>query len=60
MRANKRFEYVIVPGQRHGYGKYTEYTFWRLADHFTRYLLDAHDPQSVDMMEINREKANKR
>lgn len=39
MRAGKRFEFVIVPGQRHGFGDLTEYTFWKLADHFNKYLI---------------------
>ncbi|MBB2150711.1 S9 family peptidase [Pedobacter gandavensis] len=39
MKAGKRFEFVIVPGQRHGFGDLTEYTFWKLADHFNKYLI---------------------
>ena len=56
MKAGKRFEFVIVPGQRHHFGDLTEYTFWKLADHFNKYLIGdfAHADQ-VDIVEIDRE-----
>ncbi len=31
IKANKRFDLVILPGQRHGYADMTEYFFWRMA-----------------------------
>jgi dipeptidyl aminopeptidase/acylaminoacyl peptidase len=55
IRANKRFDLVMLPGQRHGYGDMTEYFFWRMADYFSKYLLDNPDP-GVDITEMNREK----
>ncbi len=54
VKANKRFDYMLVPGQRHGFGDMTEYYFWRLADYFNNYLLDDYS-QSVNIMEIDRE-----
>jgi dipeptidyl aminopeptidase/acylaminoacyl peptidase len=39
IKANKRFDLVILPGQRHGYGDMTEYFFWRQADYFAEHLL---------------------
>ncbi|MCL2738067.1 MAG: S9 family peptidase [Bacteroidales bacterium] len=52
IRANKRFDMLILPGQRHGFGDMTEYFFWKMADYFSRYLLgDYRD--SVDMAELN-------
>ncbi|OAD46606.1 S9 family peptidase [Polaribacter atrinae] len=39
IKANKRFKYMIMPGQRHGFGNMTEYSFWLRADHFSKYLL---------------------
>jgi len=39
IRANKRFDMLILPGQRHGFGDMTEYFFWRMADYFSQYLL---------------------
>lgn len=55
IKANKRFDLLVLPGQRHGYGDMTEYFFWRLADYFTDYLLGDHTPRPVDIEEINRE-----
>jgi dipeptidyl aminopeptidase/acylaminoacyl peptidase len=54
IKANKRFDMLLLPGQRHGYGDMTEYFFWRMADYFSEYLLgDTTKP--VDMVEMNRE-----
>ena len=56
MKAGKRFEFVIVPGQRHGFGDLTEYTFWKLADHFNKYLIgDFSHTDQVDVVEMERE-----
>eukprot|EP01133_Synstelium_polycarpum_P009402 gene9402-11009_t len=56
MKAGKRFEFVILPGQRHGFGDLTEYAFWKLADHFNKYLIgDFTQPDQVDILEIDRE-----
>ncbi|RYZ45630.1 MAG: S9 family peptidase, partial [Sphingobacteriales bacterium] len=54
VKANKRFDYMLVPGQRHGFGDMTEYYFWRLADYFNNYLLGDFS-QTVNMMEMDRE-----
>jgi dipeptidyl-peptidase-4 len=56
MKAGKRFEFVVLPGQRHGFGDLTEYAFWKLADHFNKYLIgDFIQPDQVDITEIDRE-----
>ncbi len=54
IKANKRFELVVLPGQRHAYGDMTEYFFWRMADYFSEYLLGDKD-RPVDIVEMNRE-----
>ena len=54
IKANKRFDLVILPGQRHAYGDMTEYFFWRMADYFSQHLL-GDKGQPVDMVEMNRE-----
>lgn len=54
IKANKRFDLVLLPGQRHGYGDMTEYFFWQMGDYFSKWLLGDFS-QPVDMMEINRE-----
>jgi len=56
MKAGKRFEFVILPGQRHHFGELTEYAFWKLADHFNKYLIgDFTQTEQVDIVEIDRE-----
>ena len=61
MKEGKRFEFVILPGQRHGFGDLTEYAFWKLADHFNKYLIgDFETPEQVDMVEIDRELERKK
>ena len=52
IKANKRFDYFVFPGQRHGYGKMNEYFFWLRADYFCRYLIGDYS-NSVDMVEMN-------
>jgi dipeptidyl aminopeptidase/acylaminoacyl peptidase len=54
IKANKRFELVVLPGQRHGFGTMTEYFFWKMCDYFARHLL-GDDSQPVDIEEMNRE-----
>lgn len=39
IRANKRFDYFVFPGQRHGYGDMSDYWFWLRAEYFARHLL---------------------
>ena len=54
IKANKRFDMIVLPGQRHSYAAVNEYFSWIRADYFSKYLLGDFD-QSVDMWEINRE-----
>lgn len=56
IKANKRFDLVILPGQRHGYGDMAEYFFWKMGDYFVQHLLGDNTPPPVDMLEIQREK----
>jgi dipeptidyl aminopeptidase/acylaminoacyl peptidase len=55
IKANKRFDMMVLPGQRHGYTTVGEYVTWLRADYFAKHLLGDYD-QSVDMWEINRER----
>jgi dipeptidyl aminopeptidase/acylaminoacyl peptidase len=57
IKANKRFELLILPTQRHGFGDMNEYWFWKTADHFSKYLLDDDTERPVDMEEMNRDAA---
>lgn len=55
IKANKRFDMLILPTQRHGFGDMNEYWFWRTADYFSKYLLGDNSERPVDMEEMNRE-----
>ena len=55
IKANKRFKFMTMPGQRHGFGSMTEYSFWLRADHFSKYFLGV-EATNVDMLEMNRDK----
>ena len=55
IKANKRFDLVVLPGQRHGYADMTEYFFWRMADYFTENLMGDRTARSVDIEEINKD-----
>lgn len=54
IKANKRFDFVLLPGQRHAYGDMTEYFFWQKADYFVKWLLGDFS-QPVDILEIDRD-----
>jgi len=55
IRANKRFDLLLLPGQRHGYADMQEYFFWKMADYFSQYLMGDDSDRSVDIVEMNRE-----
>jgi dipeptidyl-peptidase-4 len=54
IRANKRFDFFIFPGQRHGYGNMNDYFFWLRAEYFVKHLL-GDERFSADIMEMNNE-----
>lgn len=56
IKANKRFDFVLLPGQRHAFGDMTEYFFWKMADYFSEHLLGESKQNEVDLMEVNRDK----
>jgi Dipeptidyl aminopeptidases/acylaminoacyl-peptidases len=39
IKANKRFDMLILPGQRHAFGNMTEYFFWKMGDYFCEHLI---------------------
>jgi dipeptidyl aminopeptidase/acylaminoacyl peptidase len=53
IRANKRFDIMVFPGQRHGYGDMNEYFFWRLADYYSEFLLGSSQRKVVDIYQMN-------
>ena len=38
IRCGKRFDMLILPGQRHGFGDMNEYFYWRMVDYFSEHL----------------------
>jgi dipeptidyl aminopeptidase/acylaminoacyl peptidase len=59
IKANKRFDMLMIPGKRHGFADAGDYVFWVRADYFARHLLGS-AADSVDILELNREKEIKR
>ena len=54
IRANKRFDFFIFPGERHGYRKFADYWAWLRADYFAKYLL-GDEATGADILELQRE-----
>lgn len=52
IRANKRFEMLYLPNQRHGFGDMDEYFFWKMADFYSRYLIGDYE-NCVDIRQMN-------
>ncbi|MDF1867530.1 MAG: DPP IV N-terminal domain-containing protein [Saprospiraceae bacterium] len=59
IKANKRFDFFLFPGQRHGFGNMSEYFFWLGGEYFCEHLLGVKRDEA-DMKEMNNEKAKKR
>ena len=53
IRANKRFDLLILPGQKHSFGDMNEYFFWRMADFYSEWLLGSSHRNKVDIIEMN-------
>ncbi len=53
INANKRFDMLLLPTQRHAFGNMTEYWFWKTADYFSTWLLGDTSEREVDIEEIN-------
>lgn len=50
IKANKRFELVMLPGQAHGFGTMTPYFNQKMMEWFARYLLGDREAPDVDMI----------
>ena len=55
IKADKRFDFVLLPGQRHGYGEMTEYFWWRMADYFSNWLIGDKTVRPVSIDEMDNE-----
>jgi dipeptidyl aminopeptidase/acylaminoacyl peptidase len=54
MKANKRFDFFLFPGERHGYRTFADYWSWLRAEYFAEHLLGDRNDQ-VDIDELNRD-----
>jgi dipeptidyl-peptidase 4 len=54
MKAHKRFDMFVFPGQAHFYGPFMEYNFWLTADYFAKHLIGDYSI-STDIFEMRRE-----
>ena len=53
IKANKRFDMLLLPGQRHGFGDMNEYFFWRMADYYSEWLIGDSERYKVDITQLN-------
>ena len=53
IKANKRFDMLLLPGQRHGFGDMNEYFFWRMADYYSEWLIGDSERARVDIVQLN-------
>lgn len=58
IKANKRFDFFIYPGQRHGFGNMSEYSFWLRGEYFCKYLLGDFR-STADYVEMQNDKPKK-
>jgi dipeptidyl aminopeptidase/acylaminoacyl peptidase len=56
IKANKRFDFFVFPGQRHAFGDMNEYFFWLRSDYFAKHLIGDYQ-DSTDIIPLNRDKA---
>jgi dipeptidyl aminopeptidase/acylaminoacyl peptidase len=59
IKANKRFDFFLFPGQRHGYGNMSNYWYWLRAEYFVKHLL-GDTRWDVDINELNLENEQNR
>ena len=54
IKANKRFDMLMLPGQRHAFGDMTEYFFWRMGDYFSKHLIgDSREEREIPQINNN-------
>ncbi len=59
IRANKRFDFFVFPGQRHGYGNMSDYWYWLRCEYFVKHLL-GDERWSADITQLQVERAKTR
>ena len=57
IRANKRFDFFLFPGQRHGYGNMGDYWHWLRAEYFVKHLIgDTYWDPNIAQLNVEKEK----
>jgi dipeptidyl aminopeptidase/acylaminoacyl peptidase len=60
IRANKRFDFFIFPGQRHGFGNMSDYWYWLRAEYFVTHLIgDSRWSANITELDVEREQAGR-
>src|SRR5262245_2853914 len=59
IKANKRFDFILLPGLRHSFAAVSEYVSWRRIDYFAQHLL-GWSPSDTDMIELEKERQIRR
>ena len=49
IKANKDFDLIMLPNQRHGYGDMSNYMMRRRWDYFVKYLMNAEPPREYEI-----------
>jgi len=49
IKANKDFDLILFPGQRHGYGNQSYYMMRKRWDYFAKWLLGAEPPREYEI-----------
>ncbi len=61
IKANKRFDFFVFQGQRHGYGNMGDYWFWLRAEYFVKHLLgDTRWDSDITQLNVEREQTSGR
>ncbi len=61
IRENKRFDFFVFPGQRHGYGNMGSYWFWLRAEYFVEHLIgDLHWNSNIIELDVDQEQTRGR
>lgn len=60
IRANKRFDFFLFPGQRHGFGNMSDYWYWLRAEYFVTHLLgDSRWSANITELDLEREQTGR-
>lgn len=53
IKANKRFDMILLPTQQHGFSNMSDYWFWRTADYFCEHLIGESKRDETHIKELS-------